>query len=159
MPNKSITKIEGFDTLQRKLKNFPDKVKRKEVIKILRRASKDTVKVARALAPKDSGDGAKSIRFVPLRKSKNPAGVVGPRSRGKYDGFHLRLFVIPGHNIYRTGFKRNRNGNRGRNARGAKRQVAPVPFMAKAHSITQGKVSAKSVAGTEKYLAKQIKKL
>lgn len=159
MPNKSITTIEGFDELQRKLKSFPDKIKRKEVVKILRRASRDTVKVARALAPKDSGDGAKSIRFVPLRKSKNPAGVVGPRSRGKYDGFHLRLFVIPGHNIYRTGFKRNRSGNRGRNARGAKRQVKPRPFMEQAHKITEGKVTAKSVAGTEKYLAKQISKL
>lgn len=156
---KDLIQIQGFDDLQNKLKKVPDKVKRKEVIKILRRASRDTVKIARSLAPKDTGQGEKSIKFEVLRRSKNPAGIVGPRSRGKYDGYYLRLFVIPGHNIYRTGFKRSRRGNRVRNTRGAKRRVAPVPFMQRAYQITQGKVSNESVTDVEKYIQKQIERL
>lgn len=163
--NASITmatplfEVKGFKELQQQLKTLPDKVKRKQVVKILRRASRDTVKEARRQAPKDTGVGAKSIRFEALRRSKNPGGIVGPRSRGKYDGWYMRQFVIPGHNIYRRGFKRNRRGNRVYNARGARKQVAANPFMERAYEVTRGRVLQSSVPALEKYIQQQINRL
>lgn len=50
--SKSIVEIKGFDELVRKIKTLPDKAKRKEIIKILRRSAQTTVKVARQEAPK-----------------------------------------------------------------------------------------------------------
>ena len=145
--------------LRKKIEQLPDKLKRREIVRVLRAASRDTVKVARELAPKDTGVGAKSIRFQALRRSRNPGGIVGPRSRGKYDGFHLRQFVIPGHNIYRVGFRRNRRGNQTANARGALRRVAAQPFMDKAFQITQGRVSQESEARMTRFIQKQIDRL
>ena len=154
-----LFEVKGFEELQQQLKRLPDKVKRKEVVRILRRASRDTVKEARRQAPKDTGVGAKSIRFEALRRSKNPGGIVGPRSRGKYDGFYMRQFVIPGHNIYRVGFKRNRRGNRKYNRSGARGRVPANPFMERAYNITKGRVSEKGRKGVEDYINKQLIRL
>lgn len=154
-----LFEVKGFEELQQQLKRLPDKVKRKEVVRILRRASRDTVKEARRQAPKDTGVGAKSIRFEALRRSKNPGGIVGPRSRGKYDGFYMRQFVIPGHNIYRRGFKRNRRGNRNYNARGARKTVPANPFMERAFQVTEGRVVQSSVPAMERYIQQQIDRL
>ena len=155
--SKDLIEIKGFKELSLRLEKFPDKLKKREVIKVLRRASRDTVKVARNIAPKDTGQGSKSIRFEPLKKSRNPGGVVGPRSKGKYDGFYMRLFVIPGHNIYKRGFRRNRRGNRIFNNRNAKSIVPENPFMAKVYSITKGRVLNNSVKGLQDYLDKRIR--
>ena len=157
--SRQLWEVKGFDELQKKLKSLPDKMKRREVIKILRRAARDTVKEARNQAPKSKkahvfkrdsksvakvinpGHLRKSIKVAVPRKSENPMVFVGPRSSGKYDGFYGRAWVIPGHKI-----------------RGGKK-IAPDPFMERAFDRTEGKISRDSVAGVEKYLKKLIDKL
>lgn len=157
---KTLFEVQGFEELQAKIKKLSnDKDKRKPVIAILRKSAASTIKAARVLAPKDTGIGAKSIKFEVLRRAKVPMGIVGPRSTGKYDGWYVRQFVIPGHNIYKAGFKRNRQGNKAYNASGAKSKVAPNFFMNKAQQLTQGKVSVEAVASMEKFIQKQIDKL
>lgn len=153
--SKQLWELEGFDELQRKLKKLPDKIKRREVVKILRRAARDTVKEARSQAPKskkahvfrggkrfEPGNLRKSIGVQVARKSRNPMIFVKPRSSGKYDGFYGRAFVIPGHKT-----------------RGKGRRVPADPFMNRAQEKTQGKVSSESVKGVEDYLKKQIDRL
>ena len=169
---KALFEVKGFDQLQKKLKSLPDKVKKKEVVRVLRKSAKDTISAARREAPQSKkphtlkggkviqpGNTKKSIKFQVMRRAKNPGGIVGPRSLGKYDGFYARQFVIPGHNIYRVGFKRNRRGNQKFNSRGAKRRVPENPFMARAFNQTKGRVTDKAREGIEKLIQKQINSL
>jgi len=157
--NNLIFEAEGFDTLRQKIKKLPDKVKVREVRKILRRGARPVVKAARDEAPKRTGVGRKSIKATTMTRARVPMIVVGPSSRGKYDGWYLRQFVIPGHNIYRGGFKRNRKGNKAYNATGAKSRVPANPFMDRAKMMTEGKVTRKTLDGMETYLKKQIDRL
>lgn len=170
--SKPLFEVKGFKELRRKLERFPDKVKKREVVKILRRAARDTVQEARRQAPQSDkphvlkdgkviqpGNTKKSIKFQTLRRSKNPGGIVGPRSLGKNDGFYARQFVIPGHNLYRKGFKRNRRGNRKRNSSGSRGRVPANPFMLRAYNVTKGRVSAASEKGVSDYIAKQLTRL
>ena len=169
--SKSIVEIQGYDELVKKIKNLPVKAKRSEVLKILRRSARSTVKEAQNQAPVSKrphkirgkeirpGNLKKSIGVQTARRSKNPMVVVRPRSTKAYDGFYGRAFVIFGHNVYRKGFKRNRRGNRLKNAKGAKRVVRANPFMNRAYQRTEGKVSNDALASTEKYIQKLIDRL
>ena len=155
---KQLFEIEGFDVLQQKIKKLGnDKDKRKYVLAILRKSAASTIKVAKQLSPKRTGVGAKSIKFQVLRRAAVPMGIVGPRSLGKYDGWYVRQFVIPGHNIYKAGFKRKHR--KGANEAGVKSKVAPNYFMNKAQNITQGRVSASAVPAMEKFIQKKINQL
>lgn len=152
--SKSIFEIKGFAELQKKIKRLPDKVKRKEIVKILKVSAKSTVTAARAEAPiskkahtlrgkvYNPGNLKKSIRTKVMRRSRVPMIIVGPTSTGnKYDGFYGRQFVISGH--------RTRSGNR----------VEPNPFMQRGHDRTAGKVSKEMQVKTERYMQKQINRL
>lgn len=152
--NNIITEVQGFDVLKRKIKQLPDKAKKREVVKILRRSARPTVQAARTEAPKSArphflkggkliepGNLRKSIRVAVLRKSRVPMLVVGPRSSGKYDGFYGRQFVIPGHKTTGGG------------------RVPADPFMDRARKKSAGPASAKALAGMEKYVQKLIDKL
>lgn len=170
--SKTLYEIKGLKEVTEKIKQLPDKAKRKEVIKILRASAKPTVSSARKEAPVSKKAHVlrggkkvqpknlqKSIGVQVARRAKNPMIVVRPKSSGKYDGFYGRAFVIFGHNIYRTGFKRNRRGNRGFNSTGAKGVVPPDPFMNRAREKTEGPVSKDAKARMEKYIQKLIGKL
>ena len=155
---KELIEIKGFKELQQKLKKLGnDKDKRRTVLAILRKAARSTIKAAKGLAPEDTGVGKKSIKFQVMRRAKNPMGIVGPRSIGKYDGWYVRQFVIPGHNIYKTGFKRKHRA--GANEGGVKSKVAPNYFMNKAQDITQGRVSSEAIPAMEKFIQKKIDQL
>lgn len=157
---KELVQITGFRELQAKVKKLSnDKDKRRPILKILRKSAKSTIDAARRLAPEDTGVGKRSIKFQVMRRAAVPMGIVGPRSTGKYDGWYIRQFVIPGHNIYRRGFKRNRKGNSDANAKGARKRVPANFFMNKAKEATQGKVIGKAVPQTERYLQKVINQL
>jgi hypothetical protein len=65
-------------------------------------------------------------------------GIVGPRSSGKYDGWYLRKFVIPG----KAGGGSEKNY-----------------FMDEAQNITQNQVVGKAIPQMEKFIQKQIDKL
>lgn len=166
-----LVEVKGFRELQKRLKDFPDKIKRREITKIMRRSARDTIQEARRQAPQSKaphtirgkviqpGNLKKSIKFQVMRRAQNPGGIVGPRSLGKNDGFYGRQFVIPGHNIYRVGFKRNRRGNRKYNRSGARGRVPANPFMERAYNITKGRVSEKGRKGVEDYINKQLIRL
>lgn len=163
---KRLFEIKGFEELQAKIKKLAsDKDKRRIVLSILRKAAASTISVARVLAPKDTGVGAKSIRFQALRRARIPMGIVGPRSSGKYDGWYIRQFVIPGHNIYRKGFSRkSHKSGYGRKllAKGSdsiKSTVAPNFFMNRAQQITKNMVAASAVPAMERFIQKKINQL
>ena len=175
---KNIVKFEGFADLQAKIRKLGnDKDKKREVLSILRNVANSTVKAARVFAPKSkqphivSGSRArkviqpgalkKSIGKITGRKGaskKNPTIYVGPRAKGKHDGFY-GAWVHEGHNIYRTGFKRKRSGNSRYNARGAKRQTTKNPFMDKAYNATKGGVTAEAEKRTVKFIQRRINRL
>lgn len=144
-----IYNIEGFKELRQKIKGLPDKVKKREVVKILRQAAKSTLTAARSESPVSKRNSTvhprenlkKSIKIRTLTRAKMPMVVVGPASRGKNDGFYGRLFVIPGFT--------NKGGT----------PVAANPFMARAEKISKRAVSNESVSKVEKYLKKQIDRL
>ena len=169
--SKTLFEIKGFDQLSKKLKQFPDKVKKREVTRLLRKAAGSTVKAARQEAPQSErvhtlrggkkvqpGNLKKSIGVQTARRSRNPMVVVRPRTAKRYNAYYAG-FVIFGHNIYRRGFRRNRRGNRKANAKGAVSRVESNPFMNRAYNATKGRVSAQAVRGVEKYIQKQLKRL
>lgn len=151
--SKQLVEITGFKELQRKIELLGnDRVKRREMLKLLRQASKATVKAARAIAPISKkehvisgkrsrkviqpGQLKKSIGNI-TGKSKTKAVIyVGPRTKGKvHDGFY-GAFVHGG----TTTQKAN-------------------PFMDKAYKQTKGAVTEKTERSVTRYIQKQIDRL
>lgn len=151
--SKQLVEITGFKELQRKIELLGnDRVKRREMLKLLRQSSKSTVKAARALAPISKKEhvisGKRSRKVIQpgqLKKSignitgkaKNKAVIyVGPRTKGKvHDGFY-GAFVHGG----TTTQKAN-------------------PFMDKAYKQTKGAVTEKTERSVTRYIQKQIDRL
>lgn len=153
--SKSLIEVEGFEKLQNQLKKLgDDKSKRKAVNKILGQLANPTLNVAKQLAPVSKkphvqkrknqrfgtvitpGNLKKSLGKTTMRRSVNPTVYVSPRSTRKNDGWYGRQFVIPG-----TKFQKSQ------------------PFLDKAYSQTQGRVTAEAELKMEKYIQKQIDKL
>lgn len=103
--------IEGMDRLQAKIKQLPEKVKKRETLRLLRIVAKPTVAAARAQAPVGKrphkrysrrtgavlgeyqpGNLRKSIGNITGKRGSakiNAVLYVGPRSKGrKYDGYY-----------------------------------------------------------------------
>lgn len=158
--SKSIVEIQGFDELNKKIKQLGDKVKKREMLKILRIATKPTIAAARSNTPvadrlstrykkKASGGGLiavyepgnlkKSIGNIVGKKGagqQNAVIYVGPRSKGKkYDGWYGAMVH------YGTKYF---SGN---------------PFMKKAYEQTQGQVTAKAEQKTIALIQKKINQL
>lgn len=113
-----VTRVEGFEELNKKLKQLDDKVKRTEVLKIQRRLAKPIVDKYSAILPKGKRshsrttgkgtDSKKAITYTPgnlsrsvkaetVPKSKsggNPAIAIRPAKKGSNDGYY-RFFVVP----------------------------------------------------------------
>ena len=176
--SKNLVEIQGFKELQSKLKQLPDKVKRKELLKILGQVANSTVRAAKSEAPKSkkahivSGKRArKVIQPGSLKKSiykiKGKRGAakvnavlyVGPRAKRNHNGFY-GAFVAGGHRIYRKGFKRKHSSSASKhNDSGAKSFVKANPFIKRAYNKTKGKVSSDLEKRVVKYIDKQVKKL
>ena len=167
--DKSFVEIKGFSELNKKIKSLAnDKVKRKEVVKILGQVANTTVKAARQLAPTDSGIhvrgkvykrkkrqvrnvvvqenyttgfARKSIGKKILRKARNPMLVVRPKD-----------VAINGQKKYGGWYVRQMV------IRGTK-YIKSNPFMDKAIAQTKGRVNADGVVKFERYIQKQINKL
>ena len=162
---KSIVEIKGFEALNKQIKSLAnDKVKKREILKILGQVANPTVKAARALAPVGSGVislrgkaykrikrqigktvispsyvagiGKKSIGKKNMRRTKNAVLYVSPRTRKGADGFHLRRFVIRG--------TKNQKGN---------------DFIDRAYAQTKGGVTKAAEVKIAKYIQKQINRL
>ncbi|QOD60654.1 hypothetical protein H9I45_15140 [Polaribacter haliotis] len=153
--NSNLIEIEGFKELEKKLKSLSsDKVKSREVLKILGQVANPTVKAVKALTPIAKkphiqkrkgqsfgtvitpGTGKRSIGKKTMRRAKNPTLYVSPRSTKRADGWYLRQFVI----------------------RGTKYQKAN-PFIDKAYQQTQGQVTKDAETKVAKYIQRQIEKL
>lgn len=152
---KSLVEIKGFAELERKLKQLPDKVKKREMLKILGQVANPTVKAMRAAAPISkkehliSGKRArKVIQPGNLKKSigkirgkrglgkENAVLYVGPRSKGKKNDGWYGMFV----------------------AKGTVKQKAQ-PFTKTAYSQTKGQVTDDAEVKVTRYIKKQIDKL
>ena len=161
---KDLVQITGFKELEAKIKRLPDKVKKREIVKILGQVANPTLKAMRTLAPVGSGVitikdkqyqrkrrqigktiiqshykaglGKKTLAKKVMRKTPNAVVVVGPRTRKGKDGYFLRQWVIPG-----TKFQKAN------------------PFVDKAYQQTRGMVTADAEKKITKYIQKQIDRL
>jgi len=151
--SKNLTEITGFKELSQQLKRLGnDRLKRNEILKVLRQVSKATVNAARSEAPVSKkphlisgrrtrmiinpGNLRKSIGNITGKSKTIPTIYVGPRVKGKNMGFYA-AFVHGG----------TKNG------------IKPNQFMTRAYSKTRGQVTADAEKGVAKYLQKQINKL
>lgn len=154
--SKGLFEISGFEELQQQLKKLPDKVKKREVVKLLGQAANPTVKAAKRLAPQSkkehtisgktrakktfqSGNLKKSIGKKTMTRAKNPKIVIRANSRKAADGFYGRQFLLRG----------TKKGNR----------LQSNPFMDEAYQQTGGRVTADAEKKIEKYIQKQINRL
>lgn len=147
--SKQLTQITGFTQLAAKIKSLPDKVKRKEIVKVLGQVANPTLRAARGFAPlgtrKHSRDNAgpgnlkKSIRKKTGNKGINrinAAVFIGPWKTGKNAGWYAHFI-----------------------AGGTKRGIAPNNFMAKAYSATKGLVTVDAEKRVAAYIQRQINRL
>ena len=103
--------IEGFDALNKKLKQLPDRVKRTEVIRIQKQVAKPIVKaysIALPVGDKDKKRFGKTYVKGTLSKSVkaetvaarhtggNPSIVIRPAKKGKYDPWYRFMVVKKG---------------------------------------------------------------
>ncbi len=169
-----LIEITGFAEFQEKLKKIgDDKTKRAAMFAVLRAVASGTVKAARDRAPiakrvhiisgkrtrrvVQPGNLKKSIGIIVGKKGGakiNPTLYVGPRARGKNDGFYGG-WVEEGHEIKSTfsGYA----SARGRSSR--RSRTTPKPFMKPAYDQTQGQVTAEAENKVTAAIQKQITKL
>lgn len=156
--SKALFEIEGFDKLNAKIKQLPDKVKKREMLKVLRQVAKPTVAAARSQAPVgtrrhkrysrrdgsvlgvyDPGNLKKSIGNITGRRGRartNAVLYVGPRSKGrKYDGYY------------------------GAMVHGGTKFQKPNPYMDRAYNQTKGMVTKDAEEKVAAAIQKQIDKL
>lgn len=158
--SKALVEITGFKDLEQKLKALAnDKQKKTEILRILRKVAQATVKAARRNAPKSKkahlisgkrtrkviqpGNLAKSVGTITGRKGGariNPTVYVGPRAKGKHDGFYGN-WVEYGHKV--------KGGGKSR----------ALPFMKTTYSQTKGQVTKESEQQVAKYIQKRINAL
>lgn len=154
--SKNLVEIKGFSELQRKLKTLGnDKIKRREMLKVLGQVANPTVKAARGQAPISKrshvqsgkrsrkviqpGNLKKSIGKITGRRGlgkRNAVLYVGPKSKGrKNDGWYAKFVQ-----------------------HGTVKQTAN-PFMKRAYQQTKGGVTADAEVKVARYMQKQIDRL
>ncbi len=154
--SKGLVEIKGFEQLERKIKLLKDdKVKKREVLKILGQLANPTVKAARSEAPKSkknhyqggkrtkklikSGNLKRSIGKITGRKGSarvNAVLYVGPKSKGRKNDGWYGAFV-----------------------EGGTIRQAPNPFMLRAYQKTKGEIPEKAEQRVSKYIQRQIDRL
>lgn len=151
MARVNVTQVEGFDELNRKLKQLTDSVKRTEVLKLMRTLARPLVLAYRSKLPVDSGKlrASVAVKTIPGRKTNgNPAIAVVPGKSGKNDAYY-KFMVIP------KGTKLNGSG------RGSRKGVnvsVPLARNAALKSVEEATVSKSEVAAA-KLVQKQIDRL
>jgi len=155
--------VEGFEELNKKLKQLPDRVKRTEVLKIFRRLAKPIEAAYSAELPvgvKDKkrfgtlypkGTLSKSVKTetVPSRKvGGNPAIAIRPGKKGKYDSFYKFMVIKKG----------TKTGSIARGSRIGKNTVVEEAKN-RAWSRTEGRTTKEATEKTAVYIQKQITKL
>lgn len=147
--SKALIDVKGFKELSEKIKVLPDKLKRKELLKIYGQVATPSVKAARSFAPLGTKKHSRD-KFGPgnLRKSigkrvgrkgterTNAVLYVGAKLKGKNKGWYAH-FIEGGTT---TGITSN-------------------PFMDKAFQSTKGLVTKEMEIKVAKYIQKQINRL
>lgn len=146
--SKSIVEIQGFEELQQKIKRLPDKIKRRELLKIYGQVANPTLKAARSFAAvgkrkhtKDAAGPGNLKRSIKKRIGKkgdekiNAVVYVGPSLKGKYKGWY-------GHFL-----------------EGGTKNMPAKPFMQPAYNQTKGQITKDAEVKTAKYIQKQINRL
>ena len=146
--NKDLVEIKGFAELKRKISKLDDRVKRREMLKILGQVANPTVKAARSFTPvgtrkhtRDNYGPGNLKRSIGKRVGKkgneriNAAVYVAPRLKGKFKGWYAHFIAL------------------------GTRVIAGRDFMKRAYNLTQGKVTADAENRVTKYVQKQINRL
>lgn len=157
-----IVKIEGFDALNRKLKQLPDRVKRTEVIKIQKQVAKPIIKAYSAALPvgeKDKkrfgrtyvkGTLSKSVKAETVASRHtggNPSIVIRPAKKGKYDPWYRFMVVKKGQKT-------------GGIQKGSRQGINTVVEEARNKTVSANAIAEKQAADkTAKYIQKQIDRL
>lgn len=163
MSKLDVTQVEGFDELNKKLKQLPDRVKRTEVLKIFRRLAVPLVKAYAAELPVGSidkkrfgtlyprGTLSKSVKTETVPSGKaggNPSIAIRPGKKGKYDSWYKFMVVKKG----------TKTGSNARGSRIGKNKVVEEAKN-RAWSRTQGKTTQEATDKTAAYIQKQITRL
>lgn len=171
----SVFEVTGFAELQNKIKQIPDKVKKRELLKILGQVANQTVKAARSQV-RDSkavhtqsgkrsykrinpGNLRKSIGKIVGRRGQakvNAVLYVGPRAKGRKNDGWYGMMVHGGHDIVDRKTTRRQRKNAKRRGTGIKSKVAANPFMDRAFAITKGQVSNDAERRIKNYLDRQL---
>ena len=151
MARLDVTRVEGFEELNRKLKKLADSAKRTEVISILRRLARPVVATYRSKLPNDEGVLQRSVgvRAVPKRfTGGNPAISVRPGKRGRNDAYYM-FMIIP------------RGSSPGSTRRGSRKRLNTVVTTARDKTIRamEGGLVENAEKETAKYIQKKIYKL
>lgn len=180
MSNGLGIEVKGFEELKRKIVLLgSDKDKKREMLLILRQIAKPTLEASKVLAPigagsknRASGSLKASLGFITGKKGNaknNPTVYVGPKlhkgikgvksGRNAFgDGWYGGM-VSAGHNIYRTGFKRKRDGNVKYNATGAKSRTKANPYLKNAFSSTESQATTNAEKRMANFIQRRIDKL
>jgi len=153
---KELIEITGFKELQHKLRQLPDKVKKKHLIPVLKKAAhpyvqtgqksdivpksarKHTVSGKRTKKTIEPGNLRKSIGTIVGRKGQakvNPTVYVGPRAKGRHDGWY-------GHFV----------------DAGTRKGISPVRYMRRIYESQSG-IDDKTAKMVARVIQKQIDKL
>jgi hypothetical protein len=166
--------VSGFPELQAKIKALAnDKDKRREMLLILRQVAKPTLDASRQTVPVSKkphigkygqkiqpGNLKKSLGLIQGRKGQakdNPTIYVGARVKGSFDGWYAH-FVHERVNRYKKGYKRIRKKGANESAAIAVR-VSRNPFLTKAYTQTQGRVTADAEKRMATFIQRRINRL
>lgn len=151
MARVDVTRVEGFDELNRKLKNLGDSAKRREVLGILRKLSRPAVMAYQIQLPEARGVTKRSVgvKTIPRRRSGgNPAVAIAPGKRGKNDAYYRYMII--------------RKGDRpGSIRRGSRKGLNTVVEKARDRALTNigGEIAKKAEIAAARYVQKKIEKL
>lgn len=151
MANLKVTQVEGFAELNQNLKRLNDRVKRTEVLKLMRKLARPVVLQYRSQLPIKSGTLRRStaVRTLPSRRTGgNPVLSVAPGKSGRNDGFY-KFMVVP---------KGTKLGSRRRGSRKGKNTVVPDARDRTLNAVESG-VTRSAEKKTAEYVQKQIDRL
>lgn len=154
--SKSLVEIQGFAELQRQLKQLGnDKIKKREMLKVLGQVANPTVKAARGQAPISKRShvqsGKRSRRVIqPGNLKKSIGKITGRRGLGKNNAV---IYVGP------KSKGRKNDGWYGKFVQHGTVRQSANPFMKRAYQQTKGGVTADAEIKVMRYIQKQIDRL
>ena len=174
--SKALIEITGFEELQAKLKQLPDKTKRTELLKILGQVANPTLAAARGNAPVS---GKNHNRYVGVTKGKRrKSDDIKPDDRIEIRSGNLRASIKKiiakrsrVNPVLYVGAKASRDKDKRpdgyyahmvvpKGFTGKKRKSGDInDFLRKSYNQTEGKVTNDALDKVSKYIQKQIDRL